>query len=93
MTPAQRQSRTALVARSDAALARWPDRKGREFVREMTEVAEGLRALAVTADRSGADAFERARTWWESHLPELTGPLTVNPSSPDLATSRIMVTR
>ena len=38
-------------------------------------------------------SYDRARTWWEAHLPELTGPLSVNPSSPDLTDSRIMVTR
>ncbi len=63
MTPSQLERRRALLARSDAALDRWPDREGREFVREMTEVAEGLKALAEEADRAGSNAIERARTW------------------------------
>jgi hypothetical protein len=37
--------------------------------------------------------YDHARVWWETNLPELTGPLTVNPTSPDLATSRIVVAR
>src|SRR5688572_1602115 len=63
MTPSHLASRQTLLSRSDAALDRWPDRKGSEFVREMTDVAEGLQALAHAADRTGNDALERARTW------------------------------
>ena len=63
MTPSQLERRKTLLARSDAALDRWPDRKGSEFVHTMTAVAEGLEALAKAADRSGNDAIERARTW------------------------------
>ena len=63
MTPAQLQRRKKLLERSDAALERWPDRKGRDFADTMNVVAEGLAALAAVADRDGADAVERARTW------------------------------
>jgi len=38
-------------------------------------------------------SYQRAQGWWEAHLPELTGPLTVNPASPDLGTSKIILTR
>jgi nucleoside 2-deoxyribosyltransferase len=63
VTPDQLRRRASLLEQSDAALDRFPDRLGTEFVREMTVVAEGLAALADVADRDGADALERARTW------------------------------
>src|SRR6185295_7566811 len=63
MNSSQLGRRAALVARSDAALERCPERTGREFVREMTEVVGGLEALAEEADATGGDRLERCRTW------------------------------
>jgi hypothetical protein len=63
MNPSQLQRRAALVARSDAALERWPQRTGREFTREMSAVASGLEALAAEADAAGGNRLERCRTW------------------------------
>jgi hypothetical protein len=56
---------------------------------------DALEMFHLTCGCRACDGWssERARLWWENHLPELTGPLTVNPASPDLATSRIVVTR
>jgi hypothetical protein len=62
----QLRERNALVARGEALLDRFPKRTGEEFIREMTAVANGLEAIAQSADRadrSGSDALERARTW------------------------------
>ncbi len=63
MTPGQLRRRAALLAKGDAALDRFPQRSGSEFVHEMTEVADGLASLAEAADRAGGDRLERARTW------------------------------
>jgi hypothetical protein len=65
MTPAQISWRDALIARSDAALERWPDRSGPEFAAEMAAVARGLEELAHAADRAGdhRDALERSQIW------------------------------
>lgn len=63
MTPEQLRRRAALLGKSDAALDRFPQRTGREFVGELTEVAQGLAKLAQAADRAGGDALERSRTW------------------------------
>ncbi len=65
MTPAQLSRRDALIARSDAALERWPDRSGPEFEAEMGAVAQGFEDLAHSADRSGdhRDALERSQVW------------------------------
>jgi hypothetical protein len=46
MTPAQISRRDALIARSDAALERWPDRSGPEFEAEMGAVAQGSKTGA-----------------------------------------------
>jgi hypothetical protein len=62
MTPRQLGRRARLLARSDAAISRWPAREGSEFVREMTEVASGLEAL-VAGEAADGDALERFRTW------------------------------
>jgi hypothetical protein len=65
MTPAQISWRDALIARSDAALERWPDRSGPEFAAEMAAVARGFEELAHAADRAGdhRDALERSQIW------------------------------
>jgi hypothetical protein len=65
MTPMQTSRREALIARSDAALERWPDRIGPEFAAEMGAVAQGLEDLAHAADRAGnhRDALERSQIW------------------------------
>jgi hypothetical protein len=55
--------RTELLARRDAALARWPRRTGPDFAAEMTAIAEELTALARAADFGGADPCERFRAW------------------------------
>lgn len=56
---------------------------------------DALEMFRLTCSCHACDGwtFERARSWWETNLPEFTGPLTVNPTSPDLAASRIVVTR
>src|SRR5712691_1303587 len=63
MTPSQLRRRQTLVDRSDAALDRWPERTGRQFLAEMSEVAHGLEALAKEADAEDGDRLERCRTW------------------------------
>src|SRR5436190_23328885 len=63
MTPEQVEHRQALLDRNDAALERWPQRTGRQFLAEMSAVAQGLEALATEADARRADRFERCRTW------------------------------
>jgi hypothetical protein len=63
MTPAQFTRREALLARSDVALDRWPQRIGQNFVREMTAVTEGLEALAREVDAAQDDRLERSRNW------------------------------
>jgi hypothetical protein len=65
MTPAQISWRDALIARSDAALERWPHRSGAEFAAEMAAVAQGFEDLAHAADRAGdhRDALERSQLW------------------------------
>ncbi len=55
--------RQAATERHDAALARWPDRSGDAFAREMTAVVDDLDRLAREADALDADPVERARTW------------------------------
>ncbi len=68
-----------------ACLEKDPDRRPQD----------ALEMFRLTCGCHSCDGWthERARTWWETHLPELTGPLVVNPASADLATSRIMVAR
>ncbi|HRE85330.1 MAG TPA: hypothetical protein PLB40_03340, partial [Accumulibacter sp.] len=63
MTPDQLRHREALIARSDAALERWPDRTGAGFTSEMEAVADGLEVLAQATPLSERDAVEGARTW------------------------------
>lgn len=63
MTPDQLRHREALIARSDAALERWPDRTGPGFTSEMAAVADGLEALGQATPLSERDAVEAARTW------------------------------
>ncbi len=62
MTPAQLRRRETLIARSDAALERWPERAQPEFATEMGTVAAALESLAqaMAGDR---DAVELCRTW------------------------------
>ncbi len=62
MTPAQLRRRETLIARSDAALERWPGRAQPEFATEMGTVAAALEALAqaMAGDR---DTVELSRTW------------------------------
>jgi len=62
MSPEQLAYRDALVARQDAALARWPDQRGEAFDAEMHDVAQALATMAQTAERDG-DAVEAYRTW------------------------------
>lgn len=63
MTPDQLKRREALLTRNDAALDRWPQRSGKDFVREMTAVAKGLEALAREVDTAQGDQLERSRNW------------------------------
>jgi hypothetical protein len=63
MTPTQLKHREALLARNDAALDRWPQRTGQDFIREMTEVVEELEALSREADTARGDQLERSRNW------------------------------
>jgi hypothetical protein len=63
MTPSQLRRREALLARSGAILDHWPKRTGRDFVAEMTTVANGLQALAEEASATGGDPLEVCRTW------------------------------
>src|SRR5262245_31758000 len=63
MTPSQIERREALLSRNDAALNRWPQRTGQDFVREMTAVAEGLEAVAREAHGARGHQLERSRTW------------------------------
>jgi hypothetical protein len=63
MTPDQLKRREALLYRNDAALDRWPQRSGKDFVREMTAVAKGLEALAREVDTAQGDQLERSRNW------------------------------
>ena len=62
MTPAQLRRRETLIARSDAALERWPGRVQPEFATEMRTVAAALESLAqaMAGDR---DSVELSRTW------------------------------
>jgi len=57
-----KELRKALTARSDAALARWPERRGDAFAAEMAAVAGALAGMARVFDMQG-DALECARTW------------------------------
>jgi hypothetical protein len=57
-----------LRARHVAALERWPQRSGAEFLREMQAVAYELSNLAREADGLRGDAIERARTWWDAAM-------------------------
>jgi hypothetical protein len=63
MTGPQLKRREELLARNDAVLDRWPQRTGRDFMREMSEVANGLEALAGEVDAAQGDRFERSRNW------------------------------
>ena len=63
MTPSQFDHRKTLLSRGDAACDSGPERKGVEFVRVMTDVAEGMEALAQATEHAGTDTLERARTW------------------------------
>lgn len=63
MTTEILRRRQAATERHDAALARWPDRSGDAFAREMTAVVDDLDRLAKEADALDADPVERARTW------------------------------
>jgi len=63
MTPSQNRQRKSLLARNDAALERWPERKGKAYISEMSAVAVGLETLARNMDRDKDDPLERSRTW------------------------------
>ena len=68
MTRTQLHYRERLRARHVAALERWPQRSGAEFLREMQAVAYELSILAREADGLRGDAIERARTWWDAAM-------------------------
>lgn len=55
--------RFALLARIDAALARWPERSGAAFDAEAAAIADELDALARSIDRSDIEPIERLRSW------------------------------
>jgi hypothetical protein len=63
MTTEQLNRRTALLARRDAALARWPDRSGADYEAEVAAIAEEMKALAHSMDGSEFHPLERLRTW------------------------------
>lgn len=63
MTSESIDPRAELLARRDAALARWPRRTGADFAAEMTAIAEEFMALAQAAEFSGADPCVRLRAW------------------------------
>jgi hypothetical protein len=63
MTSESIDPRAELLARRDAALARWPRRTGADFASEMTAIAEEFMALARAADFGDADPCERFRAW------------------------------
>jgi hypothetical protein len=63
MTSEPIDPRAELLARRDAALARWPRRTGADFAAEMTAIAEEFTALARAADFGDADPCERFRAW------------------------------
>ena len=63
MTRTHLQHRERLYTRHEAARARWPERSGVEFAREMRSVAQSLTELAREADTLRGDPSERARTW------------------------------
>jgi len=57
-----------------ACLQKDPDRRPQD--------AEQLFKMACECQSGNRWSYEEARHWWELHLPELTGPLTVNPNPP-----------
>jgi len=63
MTSEPIDPRAELLARRDAAYARWPRRCGAEFAAEMTAIAEEFLALANAAEFCGADPCVRLRAW------------------------------
>jgi len=44
--------------------------------------AEELFKMACRSQSCDGWSHEMARQWWEQHLPELTGPLTINATVP-----------
>jgi hypothetical protein len=63
MRPEERDRRAALLARKDAAVARWPNKTGDAFEAEMAAIARELDELARSLDSAEADPVERLRTW------------------------------
>lgn len=63
MTRTQLRHRDRLFARHEAALSRWPDRSGSEFMREMRVVVQEIELLAREAHATRGDRLESARTW------------------------------
>lgn len=63
MTTEQLNRRTALLARRDAALARWPERSGADYEAEMAAIADGMKKVARSMDCAEFHPLERLRTW------------------------------
>jgi hypothetical protein len=63
MRAEHRDQRTALIARKEAALKRWPNKADAEFKAELNEVAHELIQLARSLDEAQEDALDRLRTW------------------------------
>jgi hypothetical protein len=59
----QGDRRAELIARRDAALARWPNRTGADYEAEMSDVAQELDDLARATDIADSDPIERLRAW------------------------------
>ena len=59
----QRDKRATLVARTEAALERWPNRSDDQFKAELNDVAHELDQLARALDEAQANTLDRLRTW------------------------------
>jgi serine/threonine-protein kinase len=68
-----------------ACLEKDPDRRPQD--------AQELFKIASCCHSCDGWTQDHARAWWETHLAELTGPLSVSPSSPALANARLLATR
>jgi hypothetical protein len=63
MTTDQLNRRTALLARKDAALVRWSERRAPEHAAELESIAREMDELARAMDGAEMHPLERLRTW------------------------------